>query len=155
MPSGTSPHPLLVTLYVLVVFAAVAALAVYALRFMSRRWTGAGARGRQLHLLEQLYVAPNRSVCLVAVPGKILVLGVAERSVDVLTVLDDPELVASLQPAPAGAASGAGPFASVLGRMLSRGGEPAPPHDDVRESAALAAGLARLRELQQRQGAGQ
>lgn len=158
MDNTAQGDPIWMTLYIIVVFLAVAALAVYALRFLARRWTGYGPV-RHLRLVEQLYVAPNRSVCLVAVPGKILVLGVAERSVELLTVLDDPELVASLQPA--APAVGQGQFASMLGRLLGRegaagnesdpGGAAAPPADESTRSDAMQSGLARLRELQRRE----
>lgn len=145
MDQAAQASPVLATLYVVAVFLAVAALAVYALRFLSRRWPGLGST-RHLRLIEQLYLGPNRMVCLVAVPGRVLVLGVAERSVELLTVLDDPETVAAMQaratdPGPAGES-----FASRLRQLLGRhaeqgpGGERGAP-DTMRAADGAAAAL--------------
>lgn len=179
MDQAAQASPVLVTLYVVAVFLAVAALAVYALRFLSRRWPGLGS-ARHLRLIEQLYLGPNRMVCLVAVPGRVLVLGVAERSVEVLTVLDDPETVAALQAGTASPVAGGASFASRLRQLLGRDGEDRPESapdatDAMRAADGLAAafhtgaddfatadhqaaawpdglqaGLARLRRLQER-----
>lgn len=160
MDNAAQGNPIGMTLYIVAVFIAVALLAVYALRLMARRWTGFGG-ARHLRLLEQLYLGPQRSVCLIAVPGKVLVLGVAERSVDVLAVIDDPDTVAALQPAAQPLAGTGASFASVLGRLLRRGGDDAGEASaqadsggtgdslrTVKPSSALQQGLDRLRALQ-------
>jgi len=59
-------------------------------RLMKGRWSGAGAD--RMRVLERLHLAPKKSVEIVSVGKRILVLGVTENQIGLLTELDPAEL---------------------------------------------------------------
>lgn len=71
----------------LVASLAVIGLAFWGSRWLARRLHGMGG-GRHLELLDALPVGPNRTVGLVAVAGRVLVVGVTEHHISLLATLD-------------------------------------------------------------------
>lgn len=78
------------------VFAFVVVLAYFASKFLSGRFaqmsTSNGGR-----ILEHLPLGPNRSVCVVELAGRILMLGVTEHSVTLLGEITDAAEIEQLQ----------------------------------------------------------
>ncbi len=79
-----------------VVFAFVVGMAYLAARFLgghfARPMQGQGGR-----ILSHLPLGPNRSVCVVEVAGRFLLLGVTEHEITLLAEITDPEEVSRLQ----------------------------------------------------------
>lgn len=73
-------------------------LAVMAMRWYVRRVNGidGAASGRQLQVLETKALAPNRSLHLVRVGNRAVLLGVTPERINQLTEIDDPEEVERL-----------------------------------------------------------
>lgn len=67
-------------------------LAYLAARFLGRRFAGY-SQGRYLRLIEVVPLGPNRNLCLASVAGKVLVLGVSERGITCLAVVEENELI--------------------------------------------------------------
>lgn len=80
----------------LIVFAFVVVMAYFASRFISGRFasntTAAGGK-----ILEHLPLGPNRSVCVVELAGRFLMLGVCEGSISLLGEVTDPVEIERLQ----------------------------------------------------------
>ena len=78
-------------------------LAVVAMRWYVRRVNGVdgAASGRQLRVLETKALAPNRSLHLVRVGNRAVLLGVTPERINQLTEIDDPEEVERLTAAAA------------------------------------------------------
>ncbi len=78
-------------------------LAVLAMRWYVRRVNGidGGDSGRQLQVLETKVLAPNRSLHLVRVGNRAVLLGVTPERINQLTEIDDPEEVERLTEAAA------------------------------------------------------
>jgi len=62
-------------------------------RLMKGRWSGAGAD--RMRVLERLHLAPKKSVEIVSIGERILVLGVTENQIGLLTELEPGELTQS------------------------------------------------------------
>ena len=73
----------------LILFAFVVVMAYFASRFLSGRFGGTftAAGGK---ILEHLPLGPNRSVCVVELAGRVLMLGVCEGSISLLGEVTDP-----------------------------------------------------------------
>jgi len=52
-----------------------------------------GSRQKMMHIVESHYVGVKKSITMVKVPGSVLVLGVGTDSVNLLTRIDDPEIL--------------------------------------------------------------
>lgn len=82
----------------LIVFAFVVVMAYFASKFISGRFgsntTAAGGK-----ILENLPLGPNRSVCVVELAGRFLMLGVCEGSISLLGEVTDPLEIERLQEA--------------------------------------------------------
>ncbi len=52
-----------------------------------------GSRGRMMQVMESQYVGVKKSIAMVKIPGSVLVLGVGADSVNLLTQIDDPEVL--------------------------------------------------------------
>lgn len=78
------------------VFAFVVVMAYFASKFLSGRFqnqnTSAGGR-----LLEHLPLGPNKSVCVVEIADKLLMLGVTEHQITLLGEIEDPEEIDRLR----------------------------------------------------------
>ena len=98
---------------------------VLAVLYMAYRWTRrsmpagvAGGKGRLIKVLGSQYLGVKKSIAVVQVPGSILVLGIGSEQVNLLTRIDDPELIASLSDSSERAGKGDGGFKDQLQRML-------------------------------------
>jgi flagellar protein FliO/FliZ len=79
-----------------------------------------GARGRLIRVLGSQYLGVKKSIAVVQVPGTILVLGIGSEQINLLTQIDDPELLTSLSSASEREGKGAVSFKEQLQRMLRR-----------------------------------
>jgi len=79
-------------------FALVLFLAYFSSRFLGRRYQLGG--GRYVRLIEQLPLGANRSLCLAEVSGRILLLGVTDHGISLLTALDPERELVPLGPPP-------------------------------------------------------
>lgn len=104
-------------LRVAVALAILIPLVVVATRFAARPF-GIRASGRSLRLLESLAIGPHRSISLVEVGGRILVVGATPEHISLLAELTDPEEVQSLLDRAQG--EGASPFARILRERRDR-----------------------------------
>ncbi len=121
MPLGR----LIVDLFVkLAIVLAIGYGALYILRgFMSRQGVVPGRRGGHLRVLESASLGPNRSVHLVRVGGKVMVVGSTPEQVTSLGEVNDSETLALLT------AESAGSFPAQLSGAMTRDGVAAPAED--------------------------
>jgi flagellar biosynthetic protein FliO len=92
-------------------------LAVLGMRWYVRRTTGAaGGAGRQLQVIESRSLGPNRSLHLVRLGGRAVMLGVTPERINALLTIDDAEEVERLA---AGAGSAERSLRQITGSMRS------------------------------------
>ncbi|MEW5738151.1 MAG: flagellar biosynthetic protein FliO [Myxococcota bacterium] len=89
---------------------ALMALAVVAF-FLSRRRARVA---RRLELVESMSLGPRRSMCLARVDGRLLVLGVSEAGVQLLTQYDAPAEAVDLEPSDVASPAEALAFENLL-----------------------------------------
>lgn len=78
------------------VFAFVVVMAYFASRFLSGHFQKqANAGGGRL--MEHLPLGPNKSVCIVELAGRVLMLGVTDHQISLLGEIDDPEEIDRLR----------------------------------------------------------
>ncbi len=82
----------------LAVVLAMVFLLLYGVRKLASRRIGAGSTKR-IQVLESHYMGVKKSVALVRVPGKILVLGLCQDRINLLDTLDDAPPDAAAPPA--------------------------------------------------------
>lgn len=90
---------------------------LYGLRKLTRQRMGTGG-GKQIQVLESHYMGVKKTISLVHVPGKVLVVGVAGDRINLLDTLDEDDVLkrmASDQP------ESFGPLLSQRLRQLGRG----------------------------------
>jgi len=90
----------------IVVVIALLYLALHGLKAWTGKQRPHAATGATIHLVETIYLAPNRALHLVQVGGSMLLIGMTEQNISLLARLDD-------EAQPAVSASHA-PFAAVL-----------------------------------------
>jgi len=96
------------------VFAFVVILAYFVARaFGKSSMRTLAARGGQVYM--QLPLGPNRAVCVVELFRRVFVLGVTERSIRLITEIDDPETLEEIRAN--AAAGGAGVFSEQFGSL--------------------------------------
>ncbi len=122
-------------------------LAVMAMRWYVRRVNGidGAASGRQLQVLETKALAPNRSLHLVRVGNRAVLLGVTPERINQLTEIDDPEEVERLVEAAAereGSPRSLRAIVDGIGDTLARARARAPRRDALEAPAAGEAGAA-------------
>jgi len=88
-------------------------LLLYGVRKLTRQRMGA-AGGKQIQVLESHYMGVKKSISLVRVPGKVLVLGVTGDRINLLDTLDD-EIVRRQMPVVE-----AKPFGPILSDRLKK-----------------------------------
>ena len=78
------------------VFAFVVVMAYFASRFLSGRFQRQSSEtgGR---LMEHLALGPNKSVCVVEIGGRVLLLGVTDHQITLLGEIEDPEEIDRLR----------------------------------------------------------
>lgn len=52
-----------------------------------------GSRQKMMHIVESQYVGVKKSIAMVKIPGSVLILGVGADNVNLLTQIDDPEVL--------------------------------------------------------------
>jgi flagellar protein FliO/FliZ len=55
-----------------------------------------GGRQKMMHIVESHYVGVKKSITMVKIPGSVLVLGVGTDAVNLLTRIDDPEILRTI-----------------------------------------------------------
>lgn len=80
----------------LIVFAFVVVMAYFASKFLSGRFS-VGRTPSGSRILEHLPLGPNRSVCVVCLADKVLMLGVSEGGISLLGEVTDPEEIDKLR----------------------------------------------------------
>ena len=84
-------------------------------RFLKRDVTGPGQK--IIRIIDRSYIGVKKSVTLVEVPGKILVLGVTSDRISLLTHIEDPDSIEQIKES---SASGAPlSFSNHLSRLLT------------------------------------
>ena len=66
-------------------------LVIYATVFLLRKLSGgkvSGGRGKTIQVIEQTYLAPKKSVCLVKMADRAVLIGVTDTTISLLTELD-------------------------------------------------------------------
>ena len=110
---------------------------VLAILWLVYRWSrrtlpagAAGGQGRLIKILGSRYLGVKKSITVVQVPGSVLVLGIGGDRINLLTRIDDPEVVASLSDMTGSDTKKTG-FKEQLQRMLR-------PMDAVKSKSAVA-----------------
>lgn len=89
----------------LLVIIVVIYLGVFLLRRMSGNRLGSG-RGKTIQVIEQTYLAPKKSVCLLKLADRAVLIGITDAAITLLTELEwdslPPEVVKKLAESPAG-----------------------------------------------------
>ena len=80
----------------------------------------AGVNKSDLKVLDRVYLAPRRSVEIVSIGNRVLVLGVTDQAISMLTELSDEDIPSTAPPHGTDAASGAGARAVDLWRSARR-----------------------------------
>ena len=95
-------------------------LVIYATVFLLRKLSGgkvSGGRGKTIQVIEQTYLAPKKSVCLVKMADRAVLIGVTDTTISLLTELDwdalPHETASKANPPQAG-------FQSVLAESLGK-----------------------------------
>ncbi|WP_054031324.1 FliO/MopB family protein [Desulfatitalea tepidiphila] len=98
---------------------------VLAILYLAYRWTRrslpagtVGGRGRLIQVLGSQYLGVKKSIAVVRVPGNILVLGIGNEQINLLTKIDDPEVMAAFTSESELNVKGGGGFKDQLQRML-------------------------------------
>lgn len=81
---------------VVLALAFVIGVAYFLLQFLNKKNFIQG-KNEILNVLESIYIAPNRMVCLVKIGDKILALGVTENNISFLTEINDLAIQETLQ----------------------------------------------------------
>lgn len=81
---------------VILALAFVIGVAYFLLQFLNKK-NLIQSKNELLNVLESIYIAPNRMVCLLEIGDKILVLGVTENNISFLTEINDLEIKETLQ----------------------------------------------------------
>ena len=86
----------------------LALVLVLALVWGAYRWTRrslpmgqSGGKGRMIKVLANHYLGVKKTITVVEVPGSVLVLGISADRVNLLSRIDDPEVLADLRKSPA------------------------------------------------------
>jgi len=97
---------------------------VLAILYLAYRWTRrslpagtAGGKGRLIQVLGSQYLGVKKSITVVRVPGNILVLGIGNEQINLLTKIDDPNVMAAFT-SESERDGRAGGFKDQLQRML-------------------------------------
>ena len=104
------------------VFAFVVVMAYFASRFLSGRFQSSEASYDGGRLLEHLPLGPNKSVCVVEIADKVVVLGVTEHQISLLAEVEDSEEIDRLRRQAIARPADSSAFASQLSSLeeLSR-----------------------------------
>lgn len=112
-PSVLSTAAYIVT--VLLTIGLVVALAYFTSRLLGEKFARRGASG-SVRLLAFLALGPKRGIYVVDIAGKVLVVGAAEHSVNLLQEVTDPAVCATLR---AEGTTGVADFSTILQRYVT------------------------------------
>jgi flagellar protein FliO/FliZ len=90
---------------------------LYGLRKLTRQRMGTGG-GKQIQVLESHYMGVKKTISLVHVPGKVLVVGVAGDRINLLDTLDEDDVLSRIA---SDETQSFGPILSQRLRQLGRG----------------------------------
>lgn len=96
--NGYSPDLTLAAVKMVLALALILGV-LWAIHRWSRRSLIAGhgvSKGRWIRVLGNHYLGPKKSIAVVQVPGTVLVVGVGTDQVNLLTRIDDPEVLSQL-----------------------------------------------------------
>jgi flagellar biogenesis protein FliO len=82
-------------IWYLLSFLLILFVAVWGIRWMAGKMGRIG--GRHLKLMESLYLGPNRGVHLVRVANRVFLIGLADRYMELLAEINDPEVIAEAE----------------------------------------------------------
>ena len=116
-----SPDLTVATVKMVLSLALVLAILWLVHRWMKRTVSAGriGAQGRLIKVLGSHHLGMKKSIAVVRVPGSVLVLGIGTEQVNLLSSIDDPAILADLEPSET--SSGVVGFGEQLQRLL-RGG---------------------------------
>jgi flagellar biosynthetic protein FliO len=87
----------------------VIVVVIYATVFLLRRLSGnrlSGGRGKTIQVIEQTYLAPKKSVCLLKLADRAVLIGITDTSISTLTEMEwdslPPDVIKKLAQPPAG-----------------------------------------------------
>jgi flagellar biogenesis protein FliO len=121
LAEGTAPGPnmgmlLLRTLLALGLLVAIISLGAYGIRRLAGRNT-AGAPSSKMQVLGSVFLGPKRALYAVHTSDRVLIIGVTEAQISLLTEIADPEKVAAFVAGTTKVPAGR-PFASYLNSLL-------------------------------------
>ena len=100
-------------------FLLILLVAVWGIRLMAGKMGRIG--GRHLKLMESLYLGPNRGVHLVRVANRVFLIGLADRYMELLAEISDPEVIAEAEKQSSAAKENDGfPFSKDFSFYLQR-----------------------------------
>ena len=76
-----------------------------------------GASGRLIQVIASQYIGIKKNIALVKVPGTILVVGISNDQISLLTKIEDPEIIEAVEPDETGASPS---FSDYLQRLTTR-----------------------------------
>lgn len=77
-------------------FAVVVGLAYFTSKFLSQRWSQT-VQSKNMVIRDMITLGPNKSLCLVEIGGKVLLLGVADQNITYLQEYADEKFVETLR----------------------------------------------------------
>lgn len=106
----------------------VCVLAILATKLLGKKLTSRTA-GTYMQVIETVTIAPNRSLCLAYVAGRVLLLGISENGISRLARIDDLDLAGGPTVAEQTTQLPAGRFFDRLVDVLARGSGAARKND--------------------------
>ena len=82
-----------------IIFYLICLVAVLFLASRATRWLGGkvgGVRGRYMRVIETLYLGPNRSLYLITVCNRLLLISTAERNINLVMEINDPAVLSKI-----------------------------------------------------------
>ena len=116
-----APPDMLTTALKMVAALGVVLGGLFVVYYLTRRMThsaGAGTRDRLIRVVSNKFIGVKKNICLVEVPGSILILGITNDRITLLSEIDDGEILERIRQA-----EGPGStltFSDRLNKMVSR-----------------------------------
>ncbi|OGS36148.1 MAG: hypothetical protein A2293_04505 [Elusimicrobia bacterium RIFOXYB2_FULL_49_7] len=124
--SSGSKEAIMLTLKAMFYISIISVLLYYAIRFLKKGMFGRGLSrrlgGRSVQILESVTLGQNRSLTLIRIAGRVLLLGATDKEIRSLTTFEDAESVAAINrqyedPVPVVAAGFSNTVNAFLGRL--------------------------------------
>ncbi len=94
--------------------------AMYAFRVLSGR-RGYSSASLPIRVIARAFMGQKSSIAIVDVAGEVLVLGISANAVNLLTRLDDPEVIRGLKDRPSRGGPGLKGLMTLMGRGVLKG----------------------------------